>query len=76
MLNIVLASNSMDDTLTTDDIFQRHTVHQNERQILSNFHYGNRIKKESKTNIFSITASKIKWLALNDGLFREQEIFF
>ena len=37
--------------LTMDDVFQRHTVHQNQRQILTNFYYGNRMKKESKTNI-------------------------
>jgi hypothetical protein len=47
----VLAFTSMDGALTMDDVFQRHTVHQNQRQTLTNFYYGNRMKKESKTNI-------------------------
>jgi hypothetical protein len=45
------ALTSMDGALKMDDVFQRHTVHQSQRQTLTNFYYGNRMKKESKTNI-------------------------
>jgi hypothetical protein len=65
----------MDGALTMDDDFQRHTLHQNQRQTLTNFYYSNQDEKESKTICYSIAAFKIKWLALNDGLFREQEFF-
>jgi len=50
-VNKVLGSNSMDGALTIDNVFQTHTVHQNQRQTLTNFYYGNRMKMESKTNI-------------------------
>jgi hypothetical protein len=50
-VNKVLPSNSMDDAVTMNDVFQTHAVHQNQRQTLTNFYYGNWIKMECKTNI-------------------------
>jgi ribosomal protein L23 len=70
----VFASNSMDGALTMEDVFQRHTLHQNQRQTLTNFYHSNQMKKEIKTNMLFNSRSQDQMAsALNDSLFPAEQ---